>query len=338
MTTIDTSLTYTAGEAGAGLNDYVAPVMTVQGEEDFSQAELEVYADGTLVTTGYTFTAGIVTFDNDRTAGDTIELRRVTDSVVPEVVFPGVLKFTTRSLNKIITQLFLLIQEVIDGAAKGLQKTWDIVNLVWVYDLDDLRVVNVGDAIDSTDAVNVQTMNAAIAGVANAAGLGAIAEGTLATASGTIELVGNTNSVYLTIAGSTFYLTQGLSTGGGTLVYNSSTNRTVVTFDSPIYGAPHQYIAITFSTIVPTATVTAGLDTIVEGTLALATDTITLVGDIASVYLTIAGSTFHLQQSSGAGGGSMVYASGTNLTTITFDDPIYGAPHKYIAMTFVTTP
>lgn len=92
----------------------------------------------------------------------------------------------------------------------------------------------------------------------------------------------------------------------------------------------------TVNSAVANALITAGLGTVVEGTLAEGSTTINLDGDVSGVLLMVAGSVFHLRQGILTGGGHLTYVSVSNITHIFLDEEIYGGPHQYIAVLFVS--
>jgi hypothetical protein len=239
-------IVYIAGVDGAGVNDFVVPEIDQAGAPySGTISELKVEVNGSEVTSGYTVAAGVLTFDVDLAAGDILRLYRKTDATDSMVVFPNPVKYSPVHHNKSITQFLYILQEIwgwirsfamliVDGTQ---ERYWDAKSL---------NIRNVGDATDETEAVNLGQLNAAIATALTTAGLGSISEGTLAEGATTIDFVGDIAGVYLSIAGMTFYVRQGVAGGGGSLVYNSETNTTTFTFDDVVLGGPHQYIAIQF--------------------------------------------------------------------------------------------
>lgn len=247
---------YQVGSGGAGVNNYVAPDLTPSGAPiDYEVSELVVNKREAATETireqvlGVDYTiapsTGNVVFTTDNSTGDIIVISRATDADAALVVLVSPFEVDTKKLNKASTQWFLLIQELFTLLSFCLRITLDAARGL-VYDFRNYKAVNLADPEESTDAVNLRTLQAIVTGALTTAGLGATVEGTLATDSGTIVFPGNISGVFLTIAGITFLLKQGVTTGGGTLVYSSVNDETTVTFDDPIPAAPHQYIAILF--------------------------------------------------------------------------------------------
>lgn len=239
-------IVYIAGVAGAGVNNFVVPEIDQAGAPySGTISELKVEVNGSAVTSGYTVAAGVLSFDIDRTEGDIIRLYRETDATDSMVVFPNPVKYSPVHNNKSITQWLYIVQELWGWLRSFTLQIVDGVRERY-WDAKDLNIRNVGDATDETEAVNLRQLNAVVATALTTAGLGNITEGTLAAGATTIDFTGDITGVYLSIAGMTFYVRQGVATGGGSLVYNSGTNTTTFTFDDVILGGPHQYIAIQF--------------------------------------------------------------------------------------------
>lgn len=239
-------IVYIAGVDGAGVNDFVVPEIDQAGAPySGTISELKVKVNGSEVTSGYTVAAGVLTFDTDLETGDILRLYRETDTQDSLVVFPNPVKYSPVHNNKSITQWLYTVQELWGWLRSFTLQIVDGVRERY-WDAKDLNIRNVGDATDETEAVNLRQLNAAIATALTTAGLGTISEGTLAAGALTIDFVGDIAGVYLSIAGMTFYVRQGVAGGGGSMVYDSGTNTTTFTFDEEVLGGPHQYIAIQF--------------------------------------------------------------------------------------------
>lgn len=243
---ITTSIIYVAGADGAGLNDFVSPSLDIDGAPyGGTISALEVKLNGTVVTSGFTVTDDVLTFTTDLTADDVLELRRVTPSEDSLVVFPSPVRYSPVDNNKSLTQLLYNVQDLWSYISTYLVKAVAAAGeLVW--DFGSRRLTNVADPVSPTDGANLQTVTSAVANALVTAGLGTIVEGTLSTDDAIIAFGGDISGALIFVAGSTFNLVQGVSSGGATLVYSSSLDQTIVTFDDPIYGSPHQYIAVLF--------------------------------------------------------------------------------------------
>lgn len=239
---------YTAGTDGAGLNDFVAPAIDVDGAPyGGTISTLAVKVNSVEVDSGYSVSdANVVTFDEDLEVGDSLELYRETPYEDSLVVFPNPAKYSPVHNNKSITQLLYNIQDIWNWLADRCMVLKSTVADLIHWDADDRRIINVADPSADADAVNLKTLTGFVSSALVTAGLGSLLEGTLAEADDTISFSGDVSGVLLMVAGSTFLLRQGVSAGGGTLVYSAGSDETVVTFDDPIYGAPHQYIALLF--------------------------------------------------------------------------------------------
>lgn len=247
---------YQVGSGGAGVNNYVAPDLTPPGSPiAYEVSELVVNKRTAATETireqvlGVDYTiapvTGNVVFTTDNSSGDIIVISRATDADAALVVLVSPFEVDTKKLNKSATQWFLLIQEIFSLLSYCLKLTLNAARGL-IFDFKNYKAINLADPEEALDAVNFRTLQSAITGALTTAGLGTSVEGTLATDTGTIEFDGDISGVYLTIAGVTFLLKQGVASGGGTLVYSASTDKTTVTFTNPIYGAPHQYIALLF--------------------------------------------------------------------------------------------
>src|SRR6056297_2880289 len=103
------NVTYVAGVDGAGHNDFTVPGLTEAGAPysgEISDRVVEV--NGSIVTTGFSVVAGVLTFDDDLTTGDVLRVYRSTDYDDSLVDFPSPVRYSPVHHNKHLTQ-FLYI-------------------------------------------------------------------------------------------------------------------------------------------------------------------------------------------------------------------------------------
>jgi hypothetical protein len=150
---VDVSFSY-AALAGNLLDPSYSPV----------SAQLVVYVDGVAqtLTTDYTVDTGNeeIDFVSAPANGTTVKIAREMDREELAFDWQDITTLTALDLSTADKQLFYLVQEIIDDIDDSLTKGDD-----GNWDAEGLRITNLGTAVNSTDAVTLAQLNAAVSGV-----------------------------------------------------------------------------------------------------------------------------------------------------------------------------
>lgn len=127
-------------------------------------AQLVVYVDGQLqtLTSDYTIDTGDEDIDFVSAPADeaVVKIAREMDREALAFEWQDVSTLTAANLSVADKQLFYLMQEIIDDVDDSLRK-----DEAGIWDATSIRIQNVATGTESTDAVNVAQLNAAVSGV-----------------------------------------------------------------------------------------------------------------------------------------------------------------------------
>lgn len=132
------------------------------------KADVVVTVDGATMTNGVDYTwvnSSTVQLNSAPAANSVVEISRNTTKAKRLVDFNDASVLTEADLDKDANQLFYLLQEANDTASNSIQ-----IDANGRYDADYARIVNVGDPVDSLDAVNLRTIQVTYPGILTVAG------------------------------------------------------------------------------------------------------------------------------------------------------------------------